>query len=50
MAISMLPDIRRNIRQKKARLLARFPEIGVYFYDTLTHPLGSPDLKVELDE
>jgi len=46
-AISMLPDTDRNIRTAKAQLLGRMPEIEVYFYNALTHPLGSPDLKVE---
>jgi hypothetical protein len=48
-AISMLPDTERNIRQKKSRLLVRMPDVEVYFYNALTHPLGSPDLRVELD-
>lgn len=46
LAISMLPDNERNIRRKKSRILERLPDADVYFYNALTHPLGTPDLKV----
>lgn len=48
-AISLLPDTERNIRQKKSWLLVRMPDVEVYFYNALSHPLGSPDLRVELE-
>lgn len=45
-AISLRPDTASNIRVQQARLVAKFPDARLYFFDATTHPLGSPTQKV----
>lgn len=45
-AVALLPDTQTNIRQKQASIIAQLPDARLYFFDSTTHPLGSPSQKV----
>jgi hypothetical protein len=45
-AFSMRPDSIITIRRKKAYLRSRFPEAELYFFDSTSHPIGAPNLKI----
>lgn len=36
-----------TIRKRKAELRAQFPKSNLYFFDSATHPLGDPNLRVK---
>ncbi|HEX9990188.1 MAG TPA: DUF4917 family protein [Chloroflexia bacterium] len=45
-AISTRPDKPLAVRQKKAEMRSKFPGAELYFFDSTTHPIGSPNLKI----
>ena len=45
-AISLRPGRERTLRRKKANAKRIFPESYLVFFDSETHPLGLPDLKI----
>ncbi|HVC77537.1 MAG TPA: DUF4917 family protein [Candidatus Micrarchaeaceae archaeon] len=45
-AISMQPDTPQNIVARKATLQQALPKMKLLFFDSTTHPLGDPTLKV----
>ncbi len=44
LAISLLPE--GDVRAKKLRFHAEFPDRDIHFFDAATHPLGSPKFRV----
>lgn len=36
-----------SIRKRKAEIIKALPDVRVHFFDAATHPLGSPDLRIE---
>jgi hypothetical protein len=49
-AISLLPNDRENLRRAQASLIEKLPGAQLYFFDATTHPLGSKDLKVHIEQ
>jgi hypothetical protein len=49
-AISMRSGDDKEIMARKASLLKTLPKANLCFFDASTHPLGSPDLRIDDDE
>ncbi len=46
-AVSIFPTDDHEIVEFKAKLKRRLPDADLLFFDSTTHPLGSPDLRIE---
>jgi hypothetical protein len=49
-AFSMRPADTITTRKRKAHLCYRFPEAELYFFDSTSHPMGAPELKLRTFE
>jgi hypothetical protein len=48
LAFSLRPSTKdSDIRQRKAELRAQFPSANLYFFDSTSHPLGAPEIRVK---